>query len=208
MGNFKKILLFIMGVWIIQIGVSIFIQTSIGSDPFTAFTISISKIIGISTGTANQIISVIFFLIIIILSYKSIKIGTFIALLIAGPFINLMTFLLFPLSLSNFSIIIKIPLLFVSCIIIAIGFSIQNATKLGMAPNDLLLLVLTDKFKTQYKWVRMTFDISCLILGFILYGSGSIGVTIGIGTIISALCQGPIIQYFMPKVDNLLEKYW
>ena len=58
MGNFKKILLFIMGVWIIQIGVSIFIQTSIGSDPFTAFTIGISKIIGISTGTANQIISI------------------------------------------------------------------------------------------------------------------------------------------------------
>lgn len=200
----KKIIPFVLGVAIIQLGVAIFISTNIGSDPFTAFTLGISKVIGISTGAANQIICAVFFILILILSWREIKIGTFIALIIAGPFINLMTFLIAPLHLNEQNIILKIIFLFLSCVIIGIGFSIQKATELGVAPNDLFILVLTSKSKVEYKWIRITFDLTALILGLILYGTSSLGTTIGIGTIISALCQGPIIQFFMPKIDKLI----
>ena len=38
----KRIILFFLGVFIIQLGVAIFLKTNIGSDPFTVFTQGLS----------------------------------------------------------------------------------------------------------------------------------------------------------------------
>jgi len=75
------------------------------------------------------------------------------------------------------------------------------SANIGVAPNDLIPLMLQEKLKCQYKWIRITLDLSYLIIGFLLGG------VVGIGTVISALCQGPIIQFFMPKIDKILKPF-
>lgn len=197
----KKLIIFFLGVWIIQTGVAIFINTQIGSDPFTIFTQGISNICGVSVGTGNIIITGTFFVIILITSMKSINIGTVLALISAGPFIDLMNWILAPLHFNNLNIVLKIILLCVSCVIIAIGFSMLKATDLGVAPNDLIPLIIQDKTKWQYRYIRITMDITFVIIGCLLVDD--LWKTFGIGTLISAFLQGPTIQYFMPILDKI-----
>lgn len=202
----KKLIIFLLGLFIIQCGVAIFLQISIGSDPFTVLTKGISNLFNISVGNGNLLLSVLFVLAIIFIfkEIKRINIGTVIALVFAGVFINLMNSILSPLNLINSHIVVKLILVLLSCLLVAIGFSMENSTKLGVAPNDLFILILAEKTNIQYKWIRIFFDLTILIIGFLLCGTNTLGSTLGIGTIINALIQGPMIQLLMDKVENLL----
>lgn len=197
----KKLILFFSGLCIIQTGVAIFIKANIGSDPFTVFTQGLAKLLKITTGQANLVILFIFFIIILLTARKSINIGTILSVVSAGFFIDLMSNLLDKLCFDSYNIIIKCLILFLGCVIVAIGFSMLMSANLGVAPNDLIPLMLQEKLKCQYKWIRITLDLSYLIIGFLLGG------VVGIGTVISALCQGPIIQFFMPKIDKILKPF-
>jgi uncharacterized membrane protein YczE len=205
----KKLIIFFLGVWIIQTGVVIFINTAIGSDPFTVFTLGISNVFHITVGRANQSITFVLLVLIIfaLRKIREINIGTIIALIFAGIFMNIMVTVLKPLQLGDLNIFIKVLVLTLSCVFIAIGFSMEKTTNLGVAPNDLFILLLTEKSKLEYRWVRISFDLIFVIVGFLLCGIDSFGVTVGIGTIINALIQGPIIQFFMPKIDKLFAPF-
>ena len=53
-----------------------------------------------------------------------------------------MNSILSPLNLINSHIVVKLILVLLSCLLVAIGFSMENSTKLGVAPNDLFILIL------------------------------------------------------------------
>lgn len=213
MNNFKlllkKLLIFFLGLFTIQAGVAIFLQVAIGADPFTIFTQGIAKTFNINVGNGNLLLSIIFTLIVICIfkGLKQINIGTLIALIFAGVFINFINTILAPLNLNSCPIIVKIFLTAFSCLIIAIGFSLEKATNLGVAPNDLFILLFTEKTNIQYKWIRIGIDLTFLIVGFLLCGIDTFGSTVGIGTIINALIQGPMIQFFMHRIDKLVKPF-
>lgn len=52
----KRIIIFFIGMTIIQFGVALYVRTNIGSDPFTVFTQGISLLLNVSIGQANIII--------------------------------------------------------------------------------------------------------------------------------------------------------
>ncbi len=197
----KKLVLFFAGLWIIQTGVAVFIKANIGSDPFTVFTQGLASVLNITTGQANLVILCTFFAIILLTSRKSINIGTILAVVSAGFFIDLMTNVLDKVSFDSYNIIVKCLILFLGCVIIAIGFSMLMTANLGVAPNDLIPLILQEKLNCQYRWIRITLDLTFLIVGFFLGG------VVGIGTVIAAFCQGPVIQFCMPKVDKILKPF-
>ena len=104
-------------------------------------------------------------------------------------------------SLSNFNLFTKCVIVAVSCIIIAIGFSFLVSTELGVAPNDLVPLIIRDKTNFQYRWIRIGLDLSFLVVGYLLAG------VVGLGTIIAVLFTGPAIQFFMPPCEKIVHKF-
>lgn len=196
----KKLIFFFLGLWIIQTGVAIFIGTNIGSDPFTVFTQGIAHVLSITPGRANMVITFIFLVIILLIERRYINIGTVLAMLAAGVFIDLMTNCFANIHFENFNIIVKMLLLVLSCVIIAIGFSLLKATELGVAPNDVIPFLISDKTKGQYRVIRICMDVTFFVVGWLLGG------VIGVGTIIAALLQGPTIQFFMPKLEKFVHK--
>lgn len=196
----KKLIFFFLGLWIIQTGVAIFIGTNIGSDPFTVFTQGIAHVLNITPGRANMVITFIFLVIILLVERRYINIGTVLAMLSAGVFIDLMTNCFAGIHFENFNIIVKMLLLVLSCVIIAIGFSLLKATELGVAPNDVIPFLISDKTKGQYRVIRICMDVTFFVVGWLLGG------VIGVGTIIAALLQGPTIQFFMPKLEKFVHR--
>lgn len=206
----KRLLLFFIGMSIIQFGVALFLKTGIGSDPFTVFTQGLATILNktglqnlsivnmiagraeVTPGVANMIILIVLFSGILIIDRKRIKIGTLICVVGVGPIIDLGVKVVSYFPVESANIIIKMLLVLLGCFIIAVGFSIMSESNMGVAPNDILPFIIQDKLKFQYRWIRITIDATFLIFGFVLGGK------IGIGTIIAMLTTGPFIQFCLP----------
>lgn len=193
----KKILLFLMGMSIIQFGVALFLRMNIGSDPFTVFTQGLANTLNnlgmnVTTGTANRIILVVLFSIILLLNKNHIKIGTIICVIGVGPIIDLGVRVVSVLPVESYSYLLKMFLIALGCFIIAIGFSILSATKVGVAPNDIIPFIIKERINCEYRWIRICMDAFLLIGGFMLGG------TVGVGTIIAMATTGPFIQLCLP----------
>ena len=193
----KKLLLFLLGMSIIQFGVALFLRMNIGSDPFTVFTQGLANTLNnlgmnVTTGTANRIILVVLFSIILLLNKNHIKIGTIICVIGVGPIIDLGVRVVSVLPVESYSYILKMFLIALLCFIIAIGFSILSATKVGVAPNDIIPFIIKERINCEYRWIRICMDAFLLIGGFMLGG------TVGVGTIIAMATTGPFIQLCLP----------
>ena len=193
----KKLLLFLLGMSIIQFGVALFLRMNIGSDPFTVFTQGLANTLNnlgmnVTTGTANRIILVVLFSIILLLNKNHIKIGTIICVIGVGPIIDLGVRVVSVLPVESYSYLLKMFLIALGCFIIAIGFSILSATKVGVAPNDIIPFIIKERINCEYRWIRICMDAFLLIGGFMLGG------TVGVGTIIAMATTGPFIQLCLP----------
>lgn len=182
---------------IIQFGVALFLRMNIGSDPFTVFTQGLANILNnlvmnVTTGTANRIILVVLFSIILLLNKNHIKIGTIICVIGVGPIIDLGIRVVSVLPVESYSYLLKMFLIALGCFIIAIGFSILSATKVGVAPNDIIPFIIKERINCEYRWIRICMDAFLLIGGFMLGG------TVGVGTIIAMATTGPFIQLCLP----------
>ena len=197
----KQLILFFLGLWIIQIGVAIFIYISIGSDPFTLFTQGIANIMQITPGTANRILTFVLFIIVLMVDRKNINIGTLLSILFTGFFMDLMLGLYEGLTIGSLSMMIKVLIFGLGCLFVAIGFPILKAANLGVAPNDLVYLAIVDKSRISYSKVRMATDIVFCLIGLLLGG------VLGLGTVLCVLLLGPLTQYFFPKVEKVTTQF-
>ena len=193
----KKLLLFLLGMSIIQFGVALFLRMNIGSDPFTVFTQGLANTlnnlgVNATTGTANRIILIVLFSIILLLNKSHIKIGTMICVVGVGPIIDLGVSMVSILPVESYNYLLKMFLIALGCFIIAIGFSILSATKVGVAPNDIIPFIIKERINCEYRWIRICMDAFLLIGGFMLGG------TVGVGTIIAMATTGPFIQLCLP----------
>ena len=193
----KRIIIFFIGMSIIQFGVALFLRMNIGSDPFTVFTQGLANTlnnlgVNATTGTANRIILIVLFSIILLLNKSHIKIGTMICVVGVGPIIDLGVSMVSILPVESYNYLLKMFLIALGCFIIAIGFSMLSATKVGVAPNDIIPFIIKERTNWEYRWIRILMDAVLLISGFILGG------TVGVGTIIAMATTGPFIQLCLP----------
>ena len=198
----KRITIFLIGMSIIQFGVALFLRMNIGSDPFTVFTQGLATTlnnfgVNATTGTANRIILVVLFSIILLLNKSHIKIGTMICVVGVGPIIDLGVSMVSILPVESYNYLLKMFLIALGCFIIAIGFSMLSATKVGVAPNDIIPFIIKERTNWQYRWIRIVMDAVLLISGFMLGG------TVGVGTIIAMATTGPFIQLCLPYGEKL-----
>ena len=200
----KRIIIFFIGMSIIQFGVALFLRMNIGSDPFTVFTQGLANTlnnlgVNATTGTANRIILIVLFSIILLLNKSHIKIGTMICVVGVGPIIDLGVSMVSILPVESYNYLLKMFLIALGCFIIAIGFSMLSATKVGVAPNDIIPFIIKERTNWQYRWIRIVMDAVLLISGFMLGG------TVGVGTIIAMATTGPFIQLCLPYGEKFTD---
>ncbi len=201
----RKMLLFFVGISIISFGVSLFITTNIGSDPFTVFTQGVRNLlnnfgINATTGGANIVIMVVSFIAVLIFDKSRLKIGTLICVVVVGPVIDFGVSIFSNFDIHTFNYVFKLGFVVLGCFIIAVGFSILSASNLGVGPHDTIPFILQDKLKKEYKVIRMSADATLLIVGFLLKG------VVGLGTVISMVCIGPFIQICLPYGQKFVDK--
>lgn len=197
---FKRLLILFLGLVIAHLGVTLFLLSNLGSDPFNVLIQGISNLLPLSHGTCHQIICFLIVGILLVIARSYIKTGTFICMFFGGPIIDFFSWLLGGLINDSSSMIIRFISLILGCFILAFGMTIVIKSEAGTGPNDLVGVVLSDKTKKPFGICRVIVDFSFVIIGVILGG------VFGIGTIVCAFLIGPIADKFLPISENLVHK--
>jgi uncharacterized membrane protein YczE len=113
--------------------------------------------------------------------------------------------LLAPLGISGAAVVVRIPVLVLGCLILAYGMTIVIKSDAGTGPNDLVAIVISDKWKKRFSVVRIIVDVCFVVCGFLMGG------TVGIGTVICAFLVGPVAGCFLlvngRLVDSIVLKH-
>lgn len=90
----------------------------------------------------------------------------------------------------NPSFLIRVVLLISGVVIMCLAASLYFTADLGVSAYDAISKIMADKKMAQFRLCRILTDLICVIVGFLLKAS------VGIGTVVTALFMGPLIQWF------------
>lgn len=187
-----RLVLFLVGMAVIATGTSIFVLSDTGSDPFAVFMQGVARTLHLSNGIAHMGINFVYLLVILIFARQYIKIGTVAAIFICGPIIDLVSSLLSPLINDGLPFWLRVIVMLLGCVVMGFGLAMVINADVGVGPNDLASIVISDKTHIAFRWVRIAVDLTLVTAGFLLGG------VIGVGTIAGALLTGPVTQFFSP----------
>ena len=180
-------LFLIIGLWIFGTGDAFLIAAGVGNTPWTVLAEGIAINIDWSVGQATFLVSVLVLFLWIPLREKP-GIGTILNVILIAAAIEIMVPLL-PTPTDQ-----RLALLqaFGGVILIGIGSGLYLTANLGPGPRDGWMTGLQQKTGWPIARVRISIEITVLILGMALggtFGEGTIMFAIGIGPVV-AMCLG------------------
>ena len=198
-----RVVLLLIGLWIAHLGVTLFLQTNLGSDPFNVFVQGLFRAIpwpdwaGMTHGRVHLLVSLLIMVVLLVVDRSYVGIGTVLCMALGGPIIDVYTLWLAPFLNEPLPLAVRVPMLAVGCVILAFGMTIVIRSQAGTGPNDLVAVVLSDKSGKPFGPVRIGVDLTFALVGFALGG------VVGIGTIICAFLVGPAAQLFFPVSEKI-----
>ncbi len=194
------------GLTIAHLGVTLFLLSDLGSDPFNVLVQGITRkltdLLGSSFLTHGRVhmgICILIMLVLIVVDRSYVKIGTILCMLCGGPIIDFFTMLLKPLVPLFSAMVLRVLMVALGCIILSYGMTIVIKSDAGTGPNDLVALVISDKLQKKFSIIRLLTDALFTIAGFIMGG------TVGIGTLICVILVGPVAGVFLPLNEKMVE---
>lgn len=197
-----RVLLLLLGLAIAHLGVTLFLLTELGSDPFNVLIQGLSRTINhplLSHGRVHLLVSLLIVLILLVADRHYIGVGTLLCMALGGPIIDVYSAWFSPFIRGDAPLGLRLPLLVIGCVILAFGMTIVIRSEAGTGPNDLVAVVLSEKLSKPFGPVRVAVDLVFALSGYLMGG------TVGIGTLICAFVVGPAAQVFMPLSRRLVE---
>lgn len=193
-----KAILFLVGCFILAVGVDLYFKSNIGGDATSALLDGVKKSFQIEPGYTSMAINLIAIILLIIFDKKKIGLGTIIIVFCYGPILNfvLQTSIISPVSHPALSILYCV----MGCILVGIGIGLWLSLKSGYSPIEGVLDFVATKFDIKFAFIKILLDILFLLLAI------SLGGTVFYGTVITALLTGPLIQFFTKTCTKIAKK--
>lgn len=196
-----RLALLLLGLIIAHLGVTLFLQSGLGSDPFTVMVQGLSRVAGITVGTMHIIVTLGLMVVMLLTTRGYVLPGTVVCTFFGGPIIDAFTWLLGGWINPEMSMALRIVCSVLGCVILACGMALVIRSDAGTGANDLVAVILADKLKRfQFRWVRMACDAAFMIAGFALGG------TVGLGTVFAVFLVGPAAQVAMPFWQKAVDR--
>lgn len=187
--NFRILMVFV-GMTLTGICVGIFQFLVLGLDPFTSFVTAFVNIFGVRFSITYMAVICVMLIIVFLLQKKYIGITTFLNLFLIGIMADI-TRAIMEYLITSPSMTFRIILMIINVVALSFAASLYFTANLGVSAYDAIALMAANDYKiTQFRFCRIATDLICVATGF------TFGADIGVGTIITAFCMGPIIQFF------------
>jgi uncharacterized membrane protein YczE len=178
-------------VLIMGISVSASIYSGLGTDPCTCINLGISGKIGVPYWLWQCIFNAILFLFPLIFSRKLIGFGTVVSMFFVGIVADMLRNTLYRAFLpAQPAVWVRIVFMLAGALFLGIGASFYMVPSLGVSPYDSIPLILKEHLPFEFRWIRVTYDVTAVIIGWLL------GSAVGIGTVLVAFGLGPMIHFF------------
>lgn len=197
-GRVVRPLYALAGVVILGLGAAILRVGGVGVDPYTAFNAGVGALLGWGLGPFQLLANAALFLPVLIWGRSFIGIGTIINMVLTGFFIDFFTGVLQPILPHDGRPLTAIVYFLVGIMIFDFGASAYMSADVGIAPYDALAPMVVERTGWSYKAVRVPQDLAFLVAAALAGGP------VGLGTVMTAFFNGPLIEFFTRRVNDPL----
>ncbi|MEK4660537.1 YitT family protein [Priestia sp. FSL H7-0729] len=194
-----KYVLFVAGILILTLGISLTIQSDLGTSPFDALLVGLSQHVGLSVGSWEVIIAFLLIGCNSLLKKQKPEFLGLVTAFITGVGIDLWLYvsesLVTPVVWYN-----QLMTFAIGLVIISIGTAIYLQTHFAPIPIDRLTLILHEITRTPLFVSRTFIYFVFLILAFLLSGP------IGLGTLLTVCFAGLLLQFIMAHTKKLIDR--
>lgn len=192
----------LIGVFLCGVGVAFNNCAGLGNDSIGILYDGIRNAMGLTAeqlGMVSNVINISLLLLMLVIGRKYVSVGTMIYLIPYGTCVSIGITLYNMLAMSD-AMPVRIIFAVCGCLLICIGVALFITADIGVDPMTGLVLVLVDTVKKEYRLVKIGFDITMIIIGFLLGGKA------GVVTLVTGVLVGPCIQFFNQTFIKLLVK--
>ncbi|GED04067.1 YczE/YyaS/YitT family protein [Bacillus atrophaeus] len=194
-----KYTFYVLGILILTLGISFTIQSDLGTSPFDAVVVGLSKNVGLTVGSWEVIIAFILICCNSFLKRQRPEILGLLTAFITGIGIDMWLFLLHNLLTPDLWYS-KVICFGIGLVVIGLGTATYLHTNFAPIPVDRLTLIIKELTRTNIFFSRTFIYLLFLIAAIILNGP------IGVGTLLTVCLGGIILNYFMPFTEQILDR--
>ena len=202
MNKLKRYVIFLVGLFVNSLGVSLITKASLGTSPISSIPYVLSLSFPFTLGNFTIFFSIFLILLQLLILRKNFKLEHVLQIpvsIVFGYFIDL-TMLLF-VWVNPQAYIMKIIYLLIGCLILGFGVYMEVLADVVMLPGESFVRAIVLTWKTNFGTTKICFDVSmsviAAILSFVFTGRLN-GVREG--TIIAALLVGFIARVLGKKL--------
>lgn len=203
---FLRFFLMLSGILLISICVGCYRLGAFGVDAFTGMNLGISGFLGLSFGTWQLIANGLILILVFFTVRSYIGLGTVVNMVCVGYIADLLCWLVNDAARIEMTLPLRILALLLGTLFASLGVALYMKADMGISPYDSVapIIVKLTRDKIPFQYARISSDIAAIVIGllFCLASKGNIWTIIGVGTVINALFNGPLIQFFRNRIDQ------
>jgi uncharacterized membrane protein YczE len=193
---FKKTIRVILGFLLNGMAISFYILAGFGLDSISLFNAGLANVFHTSVGIA----SLGFYFTTIVFAFffdrRYISAATVLSLIIVGPSIDVFAKLFSAVVTPDSALPLRILFFILAYLTLSFAIALYLSANFGLSAADIIPIAFSDRRKLQFRWCKVAFDITLIVIGFLLGGS------FGVGTVISGFITGPTIQFFRTNLEK------
>lgn len=194
-----RLVMTIGGVILCAIAVGFFKCSLFGIDPFQCLAQGMwgKAFSGISFGTYYMVLSLIMLVIDLGLGKEYIGVATFINMFLTGYIVDFSQN-----TINRFipdpGLAVRVIMLAIAVVVMCFASSLYMTSNLGVSVYDAIPIIISNKSEKPFRFCRIGCDLICVIVGAVC------GLLPGLGTLITAFCMGPLIEFFNNRFSEPL----
>lgn len=205
MEKLKRYIVFLIGLFINSLGVSLITKADLGTSPISSIPYVLSLNFPFTLGQFTIVFSLLLILIQLVILRRNFKAEHLLQIPISilfGYFIDLTMVMLFFVNPQSY--ISSVIYLLIGCLILGFGVYTEVLANVAMLPGESFVRAVSSTWKTEFGSTKVAFDVSLTVIAAVLsivFAHRLEGVREG--TIIAALLVGFIARLFGRKLSFL-----
>ncbi|MFC7441376.1 YczE/YyaS/YitT family protein [Laceyella putida] len=189
---------FFGGLWIMALGTVFAIKSNLGVAPWDVLHIGLAHVSRLSIGTWVTVFGILILGVTCWLQRSLPQWGTFLNMLLLGPFIDFIFFLEFIPDVHG--LIWRLSFLTFGVMLVSLGAGMYIAPRVGAGPRDGLTLEISNRTGWSIRAIRTIMEVIVGGCGWFLGGP------VHIGTLFFCFLTGPLMQWSISFWERLLER--
>lgn len=206
----RNLLLMLAGILLIGMCVATYRMSGFGVDPFSCMNLGISGFLWMSFGTWQLIINAVILVIVWFTVRQYIGLGTVVNMVCVGYTADFLCWIFLEQIGLQVTMPLRILFLILGTLFASLGCACYMIANMGIAPYDSVAFIITKYTheKIPFRFARMVSDLTVVVIGvaFCLMAHNSVWEIVGLGTIVNACLNGPLIQFFRDRIEALLKR--